>query len=159
MAESEPVSEIEDVSMIDRVVRRRCTISKDGVIDEEEVVDTLPEDLVAKLSELLGDGKARVTVGAELASSVDYGNKAQAFVSISVACDSAEDNINEAHNIIYMMAKKLVVKDHHSMSKVRDAMVTPGQELGDRCPTNKKEDDTARPRKSGGSAPDYSRGR
>jgi hypothetical protein len=142
-----PDVEILDVSLTEMITRRRYVIHKHGTT-EEEAQDPLPEEIMSMLDELTGDAKGRVTVGAELASSIEFGFKAGAFVSIGVSCDSSEEAIEGVHDILHGLAQKLVVDDHAKMSELRDSMLSKDQQLGSRAPTNEKGKSAARPKRS-----------
>ena len=78
---------------------------------------------MAALEPHIGDAQAKVTVGAELAHSKDYGCKAQSFVSVSVTCNNSEDDISAVHNIIHPLARKLVNEDLEKMKLDRDGHI------------------------------------
>jgi len=146
-----PENKLLDVSLTEQIYLRRAW-EVDGVVHEEEAHEPLPEDIVSKLEELTGDMKGRVTVGAELASSIEFGFKAGAFCSIGVSCDSSEDAMEETHGVIFPLAERLVTADHEVMSKIRDSMLPSVKQLGSACPKVRDfegEDETpARPKRS-----------
>lgn len=142
-----------DVNLTEKIYLRRWW-EADEERNEEEAYESLPEDIVSKLDELTGDMKGRVTVGAELASSIEFGMKAGAFVSIGVTCDSNEENLEQVHEVLYPLAQRLCIEDHAAMSEVRDSMLSPTKRLGAACPQTVENEpvearSTKRPSKSG----------
>ena len=123
--ENEEQVEVNDVGLVDRVTRnRRWEIEKDsGKVTrrEQSQQHPIPEDIMAALEEHIGDAQAKVTVGAELGHSKEYGCKAQAFVSVSVTCNNNETDIGAVHEIIQPLARKLVNEDLEMMKADRDA--------------------------------------
>ena len=122
-----------DVSLRDRVIRRRNGATADDQVLHQERYQTLnevfTEEQMSSLDELTGDAKARVTVSADLASSIEFGNKAGAMVSISVTCDNSEEAIRGVHEITHPIAKELVQEDLAAMILIRDkrmAALRPG---------------------------------
>lgn len=127
--ENEAPVEVLDVGLVDRVIRSRgWTVEReDGKVTtrEQSQQHPIPEVYMAALEAHIGDAQAKVTVGAELGHSKDYGCKAQAFVSVSVTCNNHEDDINAVHNIIQPLARKLVNEDLEKMMEDRDAHMGP----------------------------------
>lgn len=111
--------EFRDVSMRDKISRSRRAELTDGRVIEERELQPIPEDLMGKLDGLSGDGRGRVTVGAELSSSTNFGFKAGAFVNITVTCDSSVEVCEEVHEIIQPSVERLVVEDHARVSNIR----------------------------------------
>jgi hypothetical protein len=146
-----PVPDItlNDVSLVEQIYCRRYVADADGELTEEEAHVPLPEDVVAKMEELSGDMKGRVTVGVELASSVEFGFKAGAFCSIGVSCDSSEGTLEEVHSLLFPLAQKMVIEDHYHMSQVRDAMLPRDKQLGGACvpPVSEDFENTDRPKR------------
>jgi hypothetical protein len=117
------VTEHLEVGMIDRVVQfRRWELEHDLVVvtRSQSKYSELPEDLMAALEEYLGDALAKVTVGGELGHSKEYGCKAQAFVSISVHCNSDEQTIKEVKDLLQEKVRAYVDEDLAEMIKDRD---------------------------------------
>lgn len=144
-----PDVELQDVTLTEQVTRRRHIVTKEGTT-EEEAQEPLPEEIMTKLDEFTGDSKGRVTVGVDFASSIEFGMKAGAFVSIGVSCDSSEEAIEGTHGIIYPLAKKLALEDHAEMSALRDSMLPDDarhKALGDKVPGGVSEK-PSRPRAS-----------
>jgi hypothetical protein len=118
-----------DAAVVDTGLLDNITSRREWKVEEENKTRTtsqsrqtvLPEDIVAQLEQHLGDGNAKVTVGAELAHSRDFGCKAQAFVSISVTCNNCEEDIMAVHSLIHPLARKLVNEDLEAMKVDRDA--------------------------------------
>ena len=83
---------------------------------------------MSALEEYLGDGKAKLTVGGELAHSKEFGCKAQAFVSVSVTCNNDEETLEAVHNIIQPKVQELINQDLELMIEDRDRFL--GQHQG-----------------------------
>lgn len=122
--------ELLDVSMRDKV-RRQCSFTDEKlrITEEFEREDPIPEELMGMLEEYSGDGKGRVTVGAEVSSNIEFGFKASAFVSIGVTCDSSMEAIEAVHGIVRPVVNRLVQKDHAQVSDMRDALLPPDKRL------------------------------
>jgi hypothetical protein len=117
--------EVRDVGLVDRVSRNREWSIKqdDGKVTSRRQCQQhpIPEEYMSALEPHIGDAQAKVTVGAELGHSRDYGCKATAFVSISVTCNNHEDSIRAVHSLIHPLARKLVNEDLTRMKEDRDA--------------------------------------
>jgi hypothetical protein len=117
------------VGLTDGILRmREIADGQTGTVEQRH--DPIPEDLMTELEDFSGNGKGRVTVGGELASSVEFGFKAQSFVSISVTCDSSLSACEAVHDLIQPVVKRLVEQDHKEMSERRDSMLPAGKGLG-----------------------------
>lgn len=116
--------EVNDVGLIDHVTRmRRWAFEKtDGrtVTREQSQQHPIPEETMTALEKHIGDAQAKVTVGCELGHSKEYGCKAGSFVSVSVTCNNAEDDITAVHSIIQPLARKLANEDLDQMKLDRD---------------------------------------
>ena len=123
----EVATEVFDVGQLDRVIRYRSWEHEDenGRITRRTQTkqEEIPEDLMA-LNDYIGDGLAKVTVGAELGHSKEYGCKAQAFVSISVHCNNDDGTIEEVQNILHDKARVFVNQDLEEMIQDRDRWMT-----------------------------------
>ena len=146
---------LQDVSMTDVVTRRVALVSPGDYHEEWERQEQIPEDLMAALEELSGDGRGRVTVGAELASNVAFGFKAGSFVSIGVTCDSNMDIIQQVHDLVHPVVQRMVEEDHAEISAMRDSILPPGEsdkalnlETGSKPAPKVEEKTTTRPKKS-----------
>lgn len=117
--------EIRDVGLVDRIVRvRRWEAEQpDGKVKArtQSVQQLIPEEIMAELESHLGDAQAKVTVGAELGHSRDYGCKAGAFVSVSVHCNNHEDDIQAVHETLHNLARNFVNEDLEVMKQDRDS--------------------------------------
>jgi len=69
-----------------------------------------------------GDLNAKVTVSAELGDNYDYGYKASAFVSITLACENTVEACQDVHAIIQPVVHRLVKEDHAMASQMRDSL-------------------------------------
>lgn len=111
-----------DVELRDHVRRNMSVEDPEGVIHNQEIVGFLSEELeegiMSKLQEHLGDGEAKVVVGADLALS-DYGNKAGAFCSVSVACNNNLEDIQAVHDIIHPYVRQQVEQDLLEVEAIR----------------------------------------
>lgn len=118
-----------DVTLVDTVHRsRRFFNDNDKTVTEQERRDEIPEDLMSKLENYLGDGQARVTVSGALSSSHEF-HKAESFVSISVSCHNDLDNIRDVHDLVRPHVAELVHADHDEMSLLRDKILPVGKKL------------------------------
>lgn len=115
--------ELVDPGSNERLVQRMTAISKQGEIHELSRQDGLPEDVMSVLEPYVGDGKASVTVGAELASSVEFGYKAQAFVSMTATCNNNLDDMAAVAGILKTATHRLVQSDHEEIGAIRDQML------------------------------------
>jgi len=120
--------ELKDVGMLERVSRERYVTSKDeGDYHRQQSVtyvrDTLPEEIMSKIEEHVGDGEGSVVVSAELATSVDFGCKAGAFVSIKLACNNTVDDALAVHDIIQPLVAEAVEEDYKHMEHLRDRIL------------------------------------
>src|SRR6185369_1561802 len=113
-----------DVGLLDHVQRyRRWVIEGDDgrrLTRHQQQRNPLPEELMSALAPYIGDGLGKVTVGAELAHSKDYGCKAQAFVSISVTCNNTLEDATAVHDILHQNVRALVNEDLVAMIQDRD---------------------------------------
>lgn len=121
------VTEYLEIGQVDRVYRFRGWETEDGEDGNAFVTkrnqsrnDILPEDLMAKLEEHLGDALAKVTVGGELGHSKEYGCRAKAFVSISVHCNSDEQTIAAVKGLLQEKVRDYVNGDIVEMMEDRD---------------------------------------
>lgn len=123
-------TEVLDVGQLDKVTRLRSweLEGADGHFTTRNQTrqDAIPEDLMAGLEDEIGDGLAKVTVGAELAHSKDYGCKAQAFVSISVHCNNDDDTIGRVHGKLHDKTRELANQDLKDMIADRDLYLEQG---------------------------------
>lgn len=83
----------------------------------------LPEICMEELSQYLGDGNAKVVVGAELAHSKDFGCKAKSFVTVSVTCNSDSETVQTVHDILMPMVKELAKQDLAEIAEARDEFI------------------------------------
>jgi hypothetical protein len=119
------VTEIRDVGLLDKVTRHRdwTVIHEDGRIygKSQSQQHPLPEEVMPNLESHIGDGESKVTVGGELAHSIEFGCKASAFVSVSVTCSSNSADIQAVHDILQPWVQKLTSEDLAKMKTERDA--------------------------------------
>ena len=110
-----------DVSLVDRVSRHRgWELRNKGKARDQSRHTQLPEDLMSDLEQYIGDGKARVTVSSALAHSKEFGNKAEAFVSISVTCNNDLEDVDQVHALLHPKVEELVNEDLEDMKVDRD---------------------------------------
>jgi len=121
-------TEVLDVGQLDKISRRRGweLEGEDGLLTARSQTkhEDIPEELMSTLAEEIGDGLAKVTVGAELAHSKDYGCKAQAFVSISVHCNNDDETIDRVQSHLHDMARRYANEDLVDMVEDRDRYMT-----------------------------------
>ena len=94
---------------------------------EQEQSHEIPEEIMATIEDYQGEGNARVTVSADLGSSVSY-HGAKAFVSISVPVNNDADSIGAVHDMLRPYVQKLVEEDHAAMAEIRDGVIRGGGE-------------------------------
>jgi hypothetical protein len=96
----------------------------DGTTLEQEQSYDIPEEIMATIEDYQGDGLARVTVSADLGSSVSF-HSAKAFVSVSVPCNNDADSIDAVHGMLRPFVQDLVAEDHEAMATIRDGIIDP----------------------------------
>lgn len=121
MGEEEGI-DLVGVNLQDCVRRRSSMTDPDGNVQEQQQQHAIPENLMSAIEPFIGDGLAKVTVGAELSSNIDFGFKAQAFVSISVTCNNNLDDCGQVHDIVRDVVQRMVTQDHAEMGHARDEM-------------------------------------
>lgn len=104
---------------LNHLVTCQKRLYKDSEVTEHESIQPIPEELVEQIESCIGDGQARVTVSGTLSSNVDY-HKAEAFVSISIPCNSNLEDIGKAHDIVRAFVGKLLQEDLEDMKRLRD---------------------------------------
>jgi len=104
----------------DKIKEWRYAYDEEGALTDQSRESPLPEELMAKLEKHLGDAGAQVTVSADLATSVDYGNKAGAFVSIKITCNNSENDILAVHDIARDWVETLVSDNQSRMQGLLD---------------------------------------
>ena len=114
----EPETVVFDVDHQDHVTRHRFVSDREGPIVDETLRDYLPEEYLMALKDCLGDALAQITVGGDLATSVDYGNKAGAFCSIKVTFGNNEKDLTTAHGIARDIAHKFTQEDQAKMEEI-----------------------------------------
>lgn len=119
----------DDPINIDRIYRKRSAYNDHNkeTIDQERD-DDVPEGLMTKLEDFIGDREASITVGGSLSSNRDF-HKAEAFVSIRVACNNDLDDIDAVHDIVQPYIAKLAQHDLEEMSMLRDPWLEPHRRL------------------------------
>ena len=111
--------ELIDVSLRDWVRRSLTTEDNEGNVEEEILLDPLPEDLMTELEQYAGDGLGKVSVGGDLATSVNFGFKAGASVHIGVTCDSNLDTMMAVHDLLQPRVEEILTRDHARMAAIR----------------------------------------
>ena len=120
------IGEVADLSMAEKFTRQKYVTDESGedlFFDEKTgwSYEILPEEIMDRLSEFVGDGLNKVTVGAELGVS-DYGNKGGAWFSVSVVCDSNPEVIDPVHAILKDYVHQQVELDADEMAALRDKL-------------------------------------
>lgn len=141
-----------DVSMQEKYWRRKYVEDQEGPLYGESwggfPADILPEDIMGKIQEHLGDGNATVSVGADLADSIEYGNKAGAFFSVTVKCNNDESDIGEVHDHLSEYVRYTIEADLEEVKKIRNASMGIAPAPVNSAPAGKKvPPTTARPNK------------
>jgi low affinity Fe/Cu permease len=123
---SEDQCEYVDQSLRDRVYQRRSFYNdNDKTTLEQERYDEIPEEIMSRLENHIGDGLARVTVAGDLGSSVSY-HSAKAFVSVSVTCNNDLDDVAAVHDTLRPFVQNLCHDDHEEMAAIRDSIIRDG---------------------------------
>lgn len=130
-----------------QVLRHRSLYNDyDKTTLEQEQSYDIPEEIMAQIEDYLGDGTARVTVSADLGSSVSF-HSAKAFVSVSVPCNNDIDSISMVHDILRPFVQQLTEDDHGEMAARRDGLIGTGG-----SPTPEPAAQVRQPPKRGGSS-------
>lgn len=109
--------EVVDVELTAFIHQSRKATSGDNVIVDEWAREHVEEKYMAKLDEFAGDGAAAVTVSGSLAHN-DYGNKAEAFVSVKLPCGASMENILGAHGVARGIVEELVRENLDRMETI-----------------------------------------
>ena len=116
--------EIKDIGLFDKVHLSREARPKDGAgvceSADEFIANILPEDIMEKLDQYIGDGNASVTVGGDLTRSEDYGNKAGAFVSVTIRCNNGVEEVRAVHDIIRGWIEPQIAENQARMQGILD---------------------------------------
>jgi hypothetical protein len=110
-----------DVSMVDRVFRWVRVYEPNGSVHEKQLRQEIPEEILMAAKSKRGELDGKVTVSAALADSMEFGNKAEAFVSISLSCENTVEACQELHNVIQPVVQRLVQEDLAMAAQLRDA--------------------------------------
>jgi len=145
MAEDQFVEYVSELLSVNH--KRSLYNDNDRTTLEQERQDELSEEIMAKIEEYMGDGTARVTVSADLGSSVSY-HSAKAFVSISVPCNNDMDSIYAVHEILRPHVQGLCGEDHEAMAAMRDGLINPT-----RAPAETKSQVRQPPKRGGSQGP------
>lgn len=81
---------------------------------------SIPEDYMDRLENLLGDGRATVTLGLEAKTNEDFGNSAGCTVFIKLTCDQSEDKVNETRLIAQELAEGFVEEGQQRAKRILD---------------------------------------
>ena len=119
---------LEDPSLLEKFSREAQAIDKNQNVLSYKGTDgfaheVLEEEMMSKIEELTGNGEGRVTCSANLDSSVEYGNKAGAFFSVSVNCNGDLETVHKVHDILAPFIRKIVEQDCGEMRAIRDEMI------------------------------------
>ncbi len=109
-----------DVSMVDHVFRRIRVYESDGSVHEKQLRQEIPEEILMAAKSKRGELDGKVTVSAALADSIEFGNKAEAFVSISLSCENTVEACQELHGVIQPMVHRLIQEDLAMAVQLRD---------------------------------------
>jgi hypothetical protein len=109
-----------DVSMVDRVIRQVSVHEPGGTVHEKTLRQEIPEEILMAAKSKRGELDGKVTVSASLADSIEYGYKAEAFVSISLSCENTVEACQELHGAIQPVVHNLVRQDQAMAAQMRD---------------------------------------
>lgn len=113
---------IRDIQLLESYTVQSQAKSKGGYIELQSERHLLPEEIMDKLSLFTGNGKNKITVGATLASNIEFGFTANSFVSVTAICGESIEEIEGTHNIIQPFVQKLCMDNHDRIAEVRDSM-------------------------------------
>lgn len=117
-------TEVIDVGLTNHVKRSRYAVKNDQPLEDASCQEDIPEDVMAKIEEYLGDGLATVSVSADLGES-DYGNKSGCIVSVRVTCGNNDSDILSTHRVVKALVQKLVSEDFDEMQKLLQKKKSP----------------------------------
>lgn len=106
----------------DHVSEARVAETSTETFESQNRIVQLKEygEIMNKLTDHFGDGLARVSVSADLATS-DYGNKAGSMVTVTVTCNNNERDISAVAEIGFSLAQRLVTENQQEMQAVLEA--------------------------------------
>ena len=117
--------DVVDIGLFDKVqLSREVELNKKTMVREtanEFAYQILPEELMEELERYTGDGNASITVGSDLAKS-DFGNKAGAFVSVTVKCHAGGPEIQATHDILRPWIEQQVKDNQTRMQDILDEL-------------------------------------
>lgn len=143
------MDQTEYIDVCSQVRRHRSFYNdNDKTTLEQEQSHEIPEEIMATIEDYQGEGNARVTVSADLGSSVSY-HSAKAFVSISVPVNNDADSIDAVHGMLRPYVQKLTEEDHAAMAEIRDGIINPGSAPTEAAPAAQ----VRQPPKRGGKGP------
>jgi predicted signal transduction protein with EAL and GGDEF domain len=108
-----------DVSGIDGIRRTDHAHLKESPIADEQHDFEIPEEYMDRLEDLLGDGKASITVGAELKFS-DFGNGYNSSVFVKLTCGQDMDTILATREVGQELAAKFSREGFDAMRHAYD---------------------------------------
>lgn len=115
--------EVTDPTLLEKVSRKRWASDAEGDLVNEQLDDyaheQIPEELMSQLAELVGDGGANITIGADLTTSIEFGCKAGAFVSVRLTCDNSMEAVEAVHDLVTPWVQSTVEKDYEKMADIR----------------------------------------
>jgi len=127
-----------DVSLRDRVQRRYGISDREGDllsrVEIFELEEAMGETIMSEIQKHVGDGNARVTVGAELGVN-DYGTKASAFCNVSVTCNNHMDDVAAIHDIVHPYVKSRVEQDLIEMETILKRHLKPEEGQAETVPS------------------------
>jgi len=95
---TQPEHEVVDLELTSFIHQSRQATSAGDTVINEWARGPVEEEYMAKMDEFMGDGTATVTVSGALAHN-DFGNKAEAFVSVRLPCGATMEAVMGAHEI------------------------------------------------------------
>lgn len=109
-----------DVDMVDRVFHQVRVCEPGGAVHEKQLREEIPEEILMAAKSKRGELDGKVTVSATLADSIEYGYKAEAFVSISLSCENSVEACQALHDVIQPVVHGLVQRDQAMAAQMRD---------------------------------------
>lgn len=101
----------------------------DGDYWREEKSERIPEKYMSKVKEVVGDGLARVAIGLDAKTSIDFGNAAGGHATVSLTCGQDEESITtavelaaeiaaEATTVVQQRAQEILMRARNALDGI-----------------------------------------
>ena len=138
---SEEMLDVTDASMREKFSRELRVEDSEGRLYTDQLsghtYELVPEDIMAKIQDFVGDGRGSLTVGADLSTSVEFGCKAGAFLNVRVICDNSMEAVEEVHGILVPWVREKVEEDYREVEDIRTRILSgeaPKEKIVDAAP-------------------------